>query len=231
MSNNRTGPQVKHCACIALPLSNEKEEDSELFPCHPPPPVTNKSVPSGPSPSPCGLIQDIPSSGTCLKPEFISLLEPPKKKVNNNIHPPFIKGQLGTIIFLPGFIRNCQEIPIGASLIIHNFRKPYKFEHAKTRYVLIDAYGTKWTSPETFNLWRECVESGEEKEFDQRINRLSIVRLPSCFVITSSICKNKISEQIHPIQMPGGTQADPEEMEAFPADNNESDPDFMPDKK
>ena len=216
MSSQRTGPHVKHCPRIAFPPSSKNEEDSEMIPCHPPPPITNKSVPSAPR----DPIQDIPSSGACLKPKFISLLEPPKKKVNNNIHPPFIKGQLGTIIFSPGFVRNCEEIPIGASLIIHNFRKPYKFEHAKTRYVLIDAYGTKWTSPETFNLWRECVESGKEKEFDQRFNRLSIVRLPSCFVISSSIHKNKISEQIHPIQMPGGTQAEPEEMEAFPPDDD-----------
>ena len=87
--------------------------------------------------------------------------------------------------------------------------------------MLTDPYGNKWTSPETFNLWRECVESGEEKELDQRIYRLSIVRFPTYFVVTSSIQKNKFLEQIHPIQMPGGTQADPKEMEAFPPDTDE----------
>ena len=117
MTSKRTGPHVKHCQQIALPLSSKNKEDSEMIPCLPPPPVTNKSIPSGPSPLPV-----IPTSDACLKPEFRSLIKPsPKKKVNTNIHPPFIKGQLGTIIFSPGFVHNCEEIPVSVSLIIHSF--------------------------------------------------------------------------------------------------------------
>ena len=231
MSNNRTGPRVKQCAHIALPPP-PKDDNGEMIPCQPPPPIIVKSVPSGPFPMQHDPIQDIPSSGICLKPEFVSLLEPPAYKKKIESHGTLIKGQLGSIFFAPGFVRKCEEIPVGFSLIINTFRKPFHFEHAKTKYVLVDPFGEKWTSPETFNLWHECIEKGEAKEIDAKLYRLLLVRLPKYFALSTSLRKNKYSEQIHTIRMPGsGDEGDIEEEEAFPADDDENDSDFQPNKK
>ena len=215
----RTSPRVKHCVRIAL--SNENEEEQQMIQCNPPPPVTIKSVPSAPSPVLCNSFPDIPSSGACLKPEFRSLIEPLSKKGKVESKGSLIKGQLGHVFFSPGFIRNCEEIPIGYSLIMHSFRPPFKFEHAKTKYVITDPFGVKWTSPDTFNLWRECVEAGEAKDIDTKIYRVAVVRHPGCFVLASSLHKNKYNEQIFPVQLPGADQAEPDEMEAFPPDSDE----------
>ena len=79
MSNKSTGPQVKHCPRIALPTP-PKVDNEEIIPCNPPPSIIVKTVPSAHSPVVHNPIQDIPSSNACLKPEFVSLLEPPAKK-------------------------------------------------------------------------------------------------------------------------------------------------------
>ena len=214
---------------IALPPP-PNDDNEKMIPCHPPPPIIVKSIPSGPSPVIHDPIQDIPSSGACLKPEFVSLLEPPTKKKKIETHGALIKGQFGSIFFAPGFVRKCEEVPVGYSLIIHTFRKPFSFEHAKTKYVLVDPFGEKWTSPETFNLWRECMEKGEAKEIDIKLYHLLLVHLPKYFTLSTLLHKNKYSEQIHTIHMPGSGD---EEIEAFPADDEDdkNDSDFEPDKK
>ena len=220
MTTNRTSPCVKHCARIALPAEKE-EEQQQMIRCIPPPPVIIKSVPSVPSPIPCKSFPDIPSSGATLKPEFHSLIEPLSKKGKVESKGSLIKGQLGHVFFSPGFVRNCKEIPIGYSLIVHSFCPPFKFEHAKTKYVITDPFGVKWTSPDTFNLWRECVDAGKAKDIDTKIYRVAVVCHPGCFVLASSLCKNKYNEQIFPVQMPGAEQIDPDELEAFPPDSEE----------
>ena len=221
MSSKRTSPHVKHCARIALPTEKEEEEQQQIIQCNPPPPVIIKSVPSGPSPLPCKTFADIPSSDACLKPEFCSLIKPLTKKAKVDSRGSLIKGQLGHVFFSPGFVWNCEEIPIGYSLIMHSFHPPFKFEHAKTRYVITDPFGVKWTSPDTFNLWHECVEAGEAKDIDTKIYRVAVVRHPGCFMLASSLRKNKYNDQIFPVQMPGADQTDPNEMEAFPPDSDE----------
>ena len=178
-------------------------------------------MPSAPSPVPCKSFPDIPSSGATLKPEFHSLIEPLSKKGKVESKGSLIKGQLGHVFFSPGFIRNCEEIPISYSLIVHSFHPPFKFKHAKMKYVITDPFGVKWTSPDTFNLWRECVEAGKEKDIDTKIYRVAVVRYPGCFMLASSLHKNKYNEQIFPVQIPGAEQTDPDEMEAFPPISDE----------
>ena len=67
------------------------------------------------------------------------------------------------------------ELPHGHSLIVASFRKPFSYEHVKSKYIIVDPLGNKWCSPEVFNVWRETVDARESPDIDQKLYRLAIV--------------------------------------------------------
>ena len=114
------------------------------------------------------------------------------------------------------------ELPHGHSLIIRSFRKPYYYEHVKSKYIIVDPLGNKWTSPEVFNLWHEMVENREMSDIDMKVYHIAIVHLGNEFHLCSSICKNSYKDQI--IDVKDAHQLANEDP------HEKKDPDFVPTK-
>ena len=87
-------------------------------------------------------------------------------------------------------------MPHRYSLIVGSYHKPYSYKHCKSKFIITDPLGNKWTSPEVFNLWRETVESSEMEDIDQKLFHVVIVRLGNEFCLCSSIHKNSFKDQI-----------------------------------
>ena len=82
-------------------------------------------------------------------------------------------------------------------------------------------------APHVFEVWRDEVESGALTKDEFITHRIAIVRDGNNFFLSFSDNKTKVNLVTYQIQK---HPSDIEE-EAFPADeDNESDPDFIPDK-
>ena len=224
-SPNSSGPRVKHCARISLPNAITQA---------PPPPRTD-----GP-PS----INDIPTSTVTLK---TAPLPPPprgtpakKKRVPNNPSP-FFPGVYGRPLFTLTPVNHFSSIPDSKSIIINYYRKALPHEIVEgSLYILVDIYENLWTAPEVFLKWREAVDSGALKEPEKAVFRYSIARIGNEFRLYCSLKKDSIASVRHPAPPPfsplpkaneNKDKEKEEEEEAFPTDDDESDPDFKPDKK
>ena len=199
-------PKVKHCPRTVLP------DPSPSLPL--PPPLLNiptsevhlKTMPSIPQ----LIAKSVPSALPPIAP-------PPTKKITPP--GPYVKGQVGHIFFSLGRIRSYTDIPSGCSLIINKFWKPFSFEGSAGKYILIDPFENKWSSPETFNKWRECVDHGDLNELDLSKYRLALVRFRSEFKLSSSLRKTSWKDEIYPIHQVD----DPQEEEDL---REQKDPDF-----
>ena len=117
------------------------------------------------------------------------------------------------------------ELPHGHSLIVQSFRKPFAHEHSKSKFILTDPLGNKWSSPEVFNQWRECVRQGELSDIDLTKYQVAIVRFGNEFKLATSNRKDNYKIQIFPISslpdplFPNADEEDPREKK---------DPDYVP---
>ena len=216
-------PKVKNCPHIALPPPD---------PSLPPPPpliptsvVTKKSVPSAPPPVPISTLitKDVPSAPTSTFP-------PPTKKVCPP--PPFIKGQVGRKFFSLQQLRSFCNFHDRCSLIVSCFWKPLPHENCKSKYIIIDPYGSTWLAPHVFEVWREEIESGALTKDEFITHCIAIVRDGNNFFLSFSDIKSKVNLVTYQIQKHSADEE--EEEEAFPLADSEDeckkrDPDFHPD--
>ena len=106
-------------------------------------------------------------------------------------------------------------------------------------YILVDIYENLWTAPEVFLKWRQVVDSRAMKEPEKAAYSYSITHIGDEYQLYWSLKKDSIQAVHHPAPPPYSPlpkaskddDDDDSEEEAFPADEEESDPDFMPDKK
>ena len=153
--------KVKQCPRITL---------LDPSPCDPPPPllliptstITMKTEPSIPQ----LIMKSVPSTSSSVCPP------PPKKLTPPG---PYVKGQVGHIFFSLGRIWSYTDIPSGCSLIVSKFQKPFPFKGTAGKYVLIDPFDNKWSSPETFNKWRKCVDCSDLGELNLTKYHLALV--------------------------------------------------------
>ena len=241
-SSNHSGPRVKHCPRISLPNAATQAP--------PPPrsdlPVTIDDIPmstvtlkSDSLPS----IDDIPTSTVTLKssplPPPPPRVAPPKKKRVPNHPSPFFDGVYGRPLFSLAPVRHFSAIPDGKSIIFHFFRKalPHELAECGSPYILIDVYENLWVAPEVFLKWREAVDSRAAKDIEKSAVRLCLTRISDEFRLYSSPQKDSLQSVKHPVPPPfshlpmASDNKDDDEDEAFPAGDEESDPDFLPDKK
>ena len=120
---------------------------------------------------------------------------PPTKKKNKSAGP-FVKGQVGHVFFSLGKVCSYTDIPSGCSLIVNKFQKPFPFECMASKYILLDPFENKWSSPETFNKWRKAVEAGAMNELNLSKSRLAVVRYGNEFKLCSSLCKTSWKDEI-----------------------------------
>ena len=107
-------------------------------------------------------------------------------------------------------------------------------------YILIDVYKNLWLAPEVFLKWREAVDCGAAKDIEKSAVRLCLTRIGDEFRLYCSPWKDSLQSVKHPVPPPfsplpkssaSNNEEDDEEEEAFPTDDNDSDPDFVPNKK
>ena len=107
-------------------------------------------------------------------------------------------------------------------------------------YILIDVYENLWLAPEVFLKWREAIDSGAVKDVEKSAFCFCLTRIGDEFRLYCSPRKDSLQSVKHPVPPPfsplpksstSDDDEEDEEEEAFPADEDESDPDFEPDKK
>ena len=113
--------------------------------------------------------------------------------------PPFVRGQIGNIIYTSKPALFLGEMPDGCSLIVRSWRKtiPEKEPHGK--YILTDPFGGIWYAPEAFNEWRAGVDAGSFPEVDLEVTHLAIVHEGEHFSICTSKRKQSFRDVLHPI--------------------------------
>ena len=93
--------------------------------------------------------------------------------------------------------------------------------------------------PEVFLKWQQVVDSGAMKEPEKSTLHFSITCIGDEYRLYCSPQKDSLRSVKHPLPPPysplpkasDNEDEDKEEEEAFPVDEEESDPDFVPDKK
>ena len=224
-SSKCVGLQIKQCQRFSLPIAVTQA---------PPPPCTN-APPS---------INDIPTSTVTLK--MVPLPPPPrgappKKKQSLGKQSPFFPGVYSRPLFTLTPVRHFSSIPDGKSIIFNYFRKalPHEMSEGST-YILVDIFENLWTAPEVFLKWQEAVDAGTMKDPEKSAYRYSITRIGNEYRLYWSLKKDSIQAVHHPAPPPftplpkanmTNNEDDEEEEEAFPADDSENDPDFLPGKK
>ena len=146
-----------------------------------------KSVPSTPPPAPI----------SALIKKVVPSAPPPSKKPCS---PPFIKGQVGHKFFSLSQPRSYMKIPNGCSLIIAGFRKPLPHEKVKSHFILLDPFGTVWSSPQVFNVWHEEIKSGALTSDEFTTHHVALVRNGVEFFLAFSDRKSQINNVLHEIQ-------------------------------
>ena len=199
-SRKVTTPRVKNMQRIAIPST-----------LPPPPPCTD--IPPS--------YDNIPSTSPKLK------CPPTKKTCRSNT---IIKGQVGTKFFSLDQLRPYTELLDGCSLIISSCQKPLLHEQVNTKFLLLDAFGMKWTAPRVVDVWREQVDKGLVED-ELKTHQVALVRSGSDFFLAHSDKKTKYTQVIHSI-IPQ-ISSDSEEEDPFPPASNEDedDSDFQPNKK
>ena len=209
-----TGPQVKHCQRITIP--------STIPP--PPPSTSDKPI----------TIDDIPVSTVTLKsdppPSLLTRKCPARGKCS-----PFFNGVYGRLLFslMPAY--HYSAIPQGKSILFHYFRKAFPHEVVEgSSYILVDINDNLWVAPEVFLKWRQAIEAGNMKELDLNIYQLCILHIGTEYCLYYLLWKDSFKNVYHPAPPPYSPLSvgdDEEEEEAFLADEDEDDPDFLPNKK
>ena len=106
-------------------------------------------------------------------------------------------------------------------------------------YILVDIYENLWVAPEVFLKWRQAIDAGALKEPEKSVLRFCLTRIGDEFHLYCSPWKDSLQSVQHPVPPPysplpkangDDNDDDKEEEEAFPADNDESNPDFFPNK-
>ena len=94
--------------------------------------------------------------------------------------------------------------------------------------------------PEVFLKWRQAIDSGVMKDVEKSTFRFCLTRIANKYCLYCSPRKDSLQSVKHPVPPPFSplpkadevdNDDDDEEEEAFPADNKDNDPDFLPDKK
>ena len=221
-SSKSSGPKVKHCQQITLP---------NVILQAPPPPCSDLPA----------TIDDIPTSTVTLK--SAPLLPPPrgappKKKHTPGKQSPFFNGVYGHPLFSLMPINHYSTIPQGKSIIFNYYRKALPHEAAEgSSYILVDIYENFWSAPEVFLKWWQAVDTGVLKEPEKSMLHFCLTHIGDEYWLYWSLKKDSIQAVHHPAPPPYSPlpKADEvnDEEEAFLVDNDEdeSDPDFVPDKK
>ena len=113
--------------------------------------------------------------------------------------PPFVRGQIGNIIYTNKPALFLGEMPNGCSLIVRSWRKTIREKEPHGKYILTDPFGGIWYAPEAFNEWRQGVEAGSFPEVDLEQTRLAIVREGSYFSLCTSKRKHSFHAVLHPV--------------------------------
>ena len=224
-SSKSTSPCFKHCLRVALPNATTQA----------PPPLHTDLPPS---------IDDIPTTTITLKPALLPPPPhgaPPKKKCSSDKHSPFFPGVYGRPLFTLTPVNHFSAIPDSKSIIFNYFRKALPHEVAEgSSYILVDIYENLWVAPEVFLKWQEVVDTGAMKEPEKSVYHYSITQIRDEYRLYWSLKKDSIQSVRHPTPPPYSALPKADELddnneeEAFPVDNddnNESDPDFIPNKK
>ena len=224
-SSKSTSPCFKHCPQVALPNAMTQA----------PPPLRTDLPPS---------IDNIPTTTVTLKPALLPPPPrgtPPKKKCSSDKHSPFFPRVYGCPLFTLTPINHFSAIPDGKSIIFNYFRKVLPHEVAEgSSYILIDIYENLWVAPEVFLKWQEAVDSGAMKEPEKAAYHYSITCIGNEFWLYWSLKKDLIQSVHHPAPPPYSALPKANELdnnneeEAFPTDDdddNESNLDFIPNKK
>ena len=202
-------PKVKHVPRITLPsiiangtVKPTSDSSDEMLGASAPPPTSTS--PSNPFNIPASVVtkKTVPSVPLPLAPLPSKKLTPPG---------PYVKGQVGHIFFSLGRIWSYTDIPPGHSLIVSKFWKPFQFEGSAGKFVLINPFDNKWSSPETFNKWCECVEHGDLNELDLTKYRLVVVRFRSKFKLSCSLRKTSWKDETYPIKVEDEPQEEEDE--------------------
>ena len=108
-------------------------------------------------------------------------------------------------------------------------------------YILIDIFENLWAAPEVFLKWRQAIDEGALKEPEKSAFRYCITCIGDEYRLYCSPRKDSLQSVKHPLPPPYSpfpkavdNHEEEEEEEAFPVDNDsddESDPDFEPNKK
>ena len=106
-------------------------------------------------------------------------------------------------------------------------------------FILVDIYENLWAAPEVFLKWWQAVDAGNMKEPEKSALCYCITRIGNEFHLYCSPRKDSLQSVKHPLPPPysplpkANGDDEEEEEDAFPADDNneESDSDFIPDKK
>ena len=113
--------------------------------------------------------------------------------------PPFVRGQIGNIIYTSKPAMFLGEMPNGCSLIIRSWRKTIPEFEPHSKYILTDPFGGIWYTPDAFNEWRSGVEAGTFPEVDLEVTRLAIVCEGPHFSLCTSKRKQSFRDVLHPI--------------------------------
>ena len=150
--------------------------------------------------------------------------------------------EFGRPLFSLTPLRHFSTIPSGKSIIFNYFRKalPHELAEGGSPYILIDIYENLWIVPEVFLKWRQAIDSGVMKDVEKSAFRFCLTRIANKYCLYCSPRKDSLQSVKHPVPPPFSplpkadevdNDDDDEEEEAFPADNKDNDPDFLPDKK
>ena len=126
-------------------------------------------------------------------------------------------------------------IPQGKSILFHFFRKAFPHEIQEgSSYILVDINDNLWVALEVFLKWRQAVEAGVMKELNLAEYWLCISHIGSKYCLYYSLHRDSFKNVHHPAPPPYSSlpvgKDEEEEEEPFPADEDEGDPDFLPDK-
>ena len=223
-SSKSTGPRIKHCLQVALLNAITQA---------PPPPRTDMpptiNIPmsmvtlktDSPPPPPCGV--------------------PLKKKQTTRVSTPFFNGVYGCPLFSLAPVHHFSSIPNGKSIIFNYYRKAFPHEIIEgSAYILMDIYENLWAALEVFLKWQEAIDAGALKEPEKSSLRFCLTCIGNEFCLYCSPQKDSLQSVKHPVPppfspLPKANEAndnDNDDKEAFPIeDDNESDPDFLPNKK
>ena len=118
--------------------------------------------------------------------------------------PPFVWGQIGTVIYTSKPAQFLSEMPDGCLLFVPSWHKAIPELEPHGKYVLTDPFGGVWYVPDAFNEWWQGVETGSFPDIDLEVTQLVIV----CEGIHFSLCTSKSKQSYHDVLHPVGSNTD-----------------------